>query len=143
MKKFFTLSMSLLLASCSSQVAFTTDSSVQSSDIGVLRTQEFMCIGDEEAPMILYVGAVQFIPVGQGLRGSEGSVTFKHDARFKEQQVSFTYPSENGTVSRTVRFIPDQVKEVMFSRSQGILLRLKDGETLVRPRSEARICTED
>ncbi len=134
--------MSLLLASCSSQVAFTTDSSVQSTDIGVLRTQEFMCIGDEEDPMILYVGAVQFIPVGRGLRGSEESVTFKHDARFKEQQVSFTYPSENGTVSSTVCFIPAQVEEIIFSRTQGILLRPSDGGVLLHPRAEERMCTE-
>ncbi len=142
MNKIFTVSMSLLLASCSSQVSFTTDSSVQSSDIGVLRTQEYMCIGNETDPMISYVGPVQFIPVGQGLRGSERSVTFKHDARFREQQVSFTYPSEEGTVSSTVRFIPNQVEEVIFSRAHGILLRPTGGGVLLHPRAEARMCTE-
>lgn len=141
-KKYIPVFLGVLLVSCSSQVDFTTDSTVQSSDIGVLRQQEYMYIGAENDPFIVYKGPVIFVPVGKGLRGSENSVTFKHDARFKEHEVSFTYSSENGTVSRTVRFVPAQVKEVIFSRIQGVLLRPSDGGPLLRPRSENRMCTE-
>lgn len=144
MKPLYAASMSLfLLVSCTKQVAFTTDATVQSTDIGVLRHKEYMYWGSEDAPMIAYYGQVAFVPVGKGLRGSADSFTFRLDARHKEQEVSFSYPSENGIVSQTVRFVPAQVEEVIFSRAHGVLLRPADGGSLVKPRAEARMCTED
>lgn len=133
----------LLLVSCSSQVAFITDSTVQSTDIGVLRQQEHFLIGKQsDLIYVEYRGPVNYVPVGKGLRGSAGSFTFRYDARHSEHEVSFSYPSPEGMCSRTVRFVPADVEEVVFSRNLGILLRPKGGGALVQPRQEARMCTE-
>lgn len=46
----------LLLASCGTQVMFRTDATVQPTDIGILRRQDYFIMGDEESPDIAYRG---------------------------------------------------------------------------------------
>ncbi len=143
MKKVFScIALTLLLSSCGTKVAFTTDATVHSADIGVLRQQDYVVIGFKPDAYFEYRGPVNYVPVGKGLRGSEPSFTFGSDAAALEHQVSFSYLSPTGMNSRTVSFVPEQVEEVTFSRAQGILLRPRSGSALVQPRAEARMCTE-
>lgn len=132
----------MTLVSCSTRVAFTTDSSVQPTDVGVLKHQEWMVVGGEDDPLIAYRGPVTFVPVGKGLRGSEPAFDFRHDARYREHEVSFAYPAASGMQARTVRFVPEQTAEVVFSRTRGILIRPRHAGSLVAPRAESRMCTE-
>ena len=142
MKIFSIATLSLLLVSCGTKVAFITDATVQSSDIGVLRQQDYVVIGVKPDIYFEYRGPINYVPVGRGLSGSAESFTFGSDAAALEHQVSFSYLSPTGMSSRTVKFVPEQVEEVTFSRAQGILLRPRSGSALVLPRSEERMCTE-
>ena len=143
MKKVFScIALTLLLASCGTKVIFTTDATVQSSDIGVLRQQDYVVIGFKPDVYFEYRGPVNYVPVGKGLNGSSSSFTFSSDAARLEHQVSFSYLSPIGMNSRTVSFVPEQVEEVSFSRTQGILLRPRSGCARLLPRAEARMCTE-
>ena len=77
MKKVFSsIALSLLLASCGTKVDFTTDATVHSADIGVLRQQDYVVIGFKPDAYFEYRGPVNYVPVGKGLRGSEPSFTF-------------------------------------------------------------------
>ena len=134
--------LSLLLASCTSKVAFVTDATVQSTDVGILRQQDYLLIGFKPDAYFEYRGPLKYIPVGRGLRGSEESFSFRHEARRCEHEVSFAYLSAAGMKCRTARFVPAQVEEVIFSRERGILLRPHGGGALVQPHNEERMCTD-
>lgn len=145
MRYLFALLAPLVCVSCISQVQvdFNTDATVHSSDIGILKQQDYMLLGRKPDMYVEYRGPVNYVPVGKGLRGSAGHFTFRHDACTEKHQVSYTYAEPDGTQRcQTIEMVPEQVEEVIFSRVHGILIRPVDGSALLHPRAEARMCTD-
>ena len=135
----------VLFVSCISQVqvAFTADSTTDRADIGVLRQQDYFFMGRKPDMYLEYRGPVNYVAVGKGLRGSAESFTFRHDACEQKHEVSYTYTDNSGAQQRfTTEFVPAQVEAVIFSRLHGILVRPVGGSALLRPLSEARMCTD-